>query len=144
MPLEYKENFLYIRVDKTGSSRPWSRVIMCCSKLSLWSPNALMGELFWQKKSLLQYTLTLSQSAPRTQRSCFAHLNVLTKIHLLFQPWRFQILSRIFKNGLVMQHFREKKCTSHIHCCYLILCYLFCSPNEARWWILWIKFMITF
>ena len=27
----------------------------------------------------------------------------------------FQILSRIFNNGLLMQHIREKNCTSHIH-----------------------------
>ena len=72
------------------------------------------------------------------------NLCVHAKINSLFQPGRFQILSRIFNNGLVMQHFREKNCTSHIHCCYLILCYLFCSPNETRWWILWIKLMITF
>ena len=52
---------LYIRVGKTGSLGPWSRVIVYCSKLSFFQNDPLMGESFWQKESLLQYTMTLLQ-----------------------------------------------------------------------------------
>ena len=53
----------YIRVGKTGSFGPWSRVIMYCSKLSFCQNDPPMGESFWQKESLLQYTTY--DSAPR-------------------------------------------------------------------------------
>ena len=67
---------MYSRVGKTGSLKPWSRVIVYSSKLSfcqndpplagglggLWptrfSPN--WGS-FWQKDSFLQYTMTQLQ-----------------------------------------------------------------------------------
>ena len=52
---------VYTRVGKTGSLGPWSRVIVYCSKLSFCQNDPPMGESFWQKKSLLQYTMTLLQ-----------------------------------------------------------------------------------
>ena len=48
---------IYIRVGKTESLGPWRRVIVYCSKLSFCQNDTSMGESFWQKKSLLQYTL---------------------------------------------------------------------------------------
>ena len=51
----------YIRVGKTGSLGPWSRVIVYCSKLSFCQNDDPMGESFWKKESLLQYTMTLLQ-----------------------------------------------------------------------------------
>ena len=52
---------MYIRVGKTGSLGPWSKVIVYCSKLSFCQNDPPMGESFWQKESLLQYTMTLLQ-----------------------------------------------------------------------------------
>ena len=53
--------YMDIRVGKTGSLEPWSRVIVYCSKLSFCQNDPPMGESFWQKESLLQYTMTLLQ-----------------------------------------------------------------------------------
>ena len=51
---------IYIRVGKTGSLGPWSRVIVYCSKLSFCQNDSSIGGSFWQKDSL-QYTMTLLQ-----------------------------------------------------------------------------------
>ena len=50
--------YIFIRVGKTVSLGPWSRVIEYCSKLSFCQNDPAMGESFWQKESLLQYTMT--------------------------------------------------------------------------------------
>ena len=54
---------MYIRVGKTGSFGLWRRVIVY--QLSFRRndppPPQAMGESFWQKESLLQYTMTLLQ-----------------------------------------------------------------------------------
>ena len=52
---------MYVRVGKTGCLGPWSRVIVYCSKLSFCQNDPPIGESFWQKESLLQYTMTLLQ-----------------------------------------------------------------------------------
>ena len=48
-------------LGKTGSLGPWSRVIVHCSKLSFCQNDSPIGGSFWQKDSLLQYTMTLLQ-----------------------------------------------------------------------------------
>ena len=52
---------MLVRVGKTGSLGPWSRVIVYCSNLSFCQNDPPMGESFWQKESLLQYTMTQLQ-----------------------------------------------------------------------------------
>jgi hypothetical protein len=62
---------MLFRIGKTVSLGPWSRAIVYCSKLSFSQNDPPMGESFWQKESLLEYTMTL------LQRSCFAHPNIV-------------------------------------------------------------------
>ena len=52
---------MYVRVGKTGSLGPWSRVIVYYSKLSFCQNDSPIGVSFWQKESLLQYTMTQLQ-----------------------------------------------------------------------------------
>ena len=47
----------YIRVGKTGSLGPWSRVIVYCSKLSFCQNDSPIGGSFWQKDSLITHIL---------------------------------------------------------------------------------------
>ena len=70
--LHRNNSCINIRVGKTGSLGPWRRVIVHCSKLFFCQNDWVMGESFWQKDSLLQYTMTLRQGP---QRSCFANPN---------------------------------------------------------------------
>ena len=63
---------LYIRVGKTGSLWTWSRVIVYCSKLSFYHNDPPMhnGRIISAKGKLATIHY---DSAPRPQRSCFAH-----------------------------------------------------------------------
>ena len=82
---------MYIRVCKTGSLGPWSRVIMYCSKLSFCQNDSPIGGSFWQKDSLstliiLNYVyleiwpsvlyFCSPSMTPRPQRSCFTNSTV--------------------------------------------------------------------
>ena len=58
---QQSKSVIYIRVGKTGSLGPWRRLIVYCSKLYFCQNDPPMGESFWQKKNLLQYTMTLLQ-----------------------------------------------------------------------------------
>ena len=52
-PFVYKSfgSPMYNRVGKTGSLRPWSRVIVYCSKLSFHQNYSPIGGSFWQNDS---------------------------------------------------------------------------------------------
>ena len=59
--MNYARQGTYIRVGKTGSLVPWSRVIVYCNKLSFCQNDSPIGGSLWQKDSLLQYTMILPQ-----------------------------------------------------------------------------------
>ena len=72
---------IYIRVGKTGSLGPWSRVIVYFSKLSFCQKWSLNGRIILAKGKLATIHF---DSAPRSQRSCFAHPNLhIHKVVLL-------------------------------------------------------------
>ena len=59
--LPSRANGMFIRLGKTGSLGPWSRVIVYCSKLSFCKNDPPIGGSLWQKEGLLQYIMTLIQ-----------------------------------------------------------------------------------
>ena len=87
---------MYIRVGKIGSLRPWSRVIF--RHVASEGRNKLsgchfakmipqcMGESFWQKKKLLQYTMTLLQGPKDPD---LPNLTYITLIHVLHSNLSF-------------------------------------------------------
>ena len=89
--------WLYIRVNKSGSLGSWSRVIVYCSNLSFCQNDSPIGGLFWQKDSLLQYTMTLLQG-PKD--------HVLPT--LLYIPSQF-ILIKITLNSNILNNLKSFK-----------------------------------
>ena len=65
---------VYVRVGKTVSLGPWSRVIVYCSKLSFFQNDPLSNLRIILAKGKLA-TINY-ESVPRSQRSCFAHPNL--------------------------------------------------------------------
>ena len=85
---------MLVRVGKTGSLEPWCRVIRYCRSRRMLNNSYCFGYKLFAFLYFCNTTIWQYDSAPRPQRSCFAHPNIDPKgqaswdiIHIL--TWTF-------------------------------------------------------
>ena len=138
---------IFIRIGKIGSLGPWSRVIVYCNKLYFCQNDPPIGESFWQKERLLQYTMTLLQGP---KRSCFDRPNIYIMCNdkTKNKSWKLHsmdilLVSVARPTWLPHPLFTNKNLTKYgvkcqrIHFCNIMFLYIFHKSNMFGYVKLW-------